>query len=137
MKNLRQQYLKYLKKWHASHQEGDPASFEEWYDQEREVIQIAALNDAARGNPLSYMLTRGVAALPAETISDIYISVQSYEEFTEDNDPHGEHDFGSLVMDGNQVFWKIDYYTKDLSGGCDPLDPNCRRVVTIMLAEEW
>lgn len=53
------------------------------------------------------------------------------------NDPHGEHDFGSLTVAGKKVFWKIDYYQRDLSGWCDPLSPECRRVLTVMLAEEY
>ena len=101
------------------------------------AAKIAALNDAARSNAANYMATRGIMSLKPEVISDIFIGVQGFTDFTEDNDPYGEHDFGSLKVDGNKVFWKIDYYTKDLSGGCDPLDPECRRVLTIMLAEEY
>ena len=99
--------------------------------------EIAALNDAARTNAANYVATRGIMSLDEVTISDIFVAVQDFSKFTENNDPYGEHDFGSFKVAGNKVFWKIDYYTKDLSGGCDPLDPECRRVVTIMLAEEY
>ena len=30
-----------------------------------------------------------------------------------------------------------DYYDEDLKHWCDPLDPDCNRVLTIMLAEEY
>ncbi|WP_257187520.1 MULTISPECIES: DUF3768 domain-containing protein [Bradyrhizobium] len=30
---------------------------------------------------------------------------------TEENDPHGEHGFGSFDLVGQKVFWKIDYDT--------------------------
>ena len=105
--------------------------------QNETAAKIAALNDAARSNACNYMATRGVMSLDEVVISDIFVAVQEFSNFTEDNDPYGEHDFGSFTAGGNKVFWKIDYYTQDLSSGCDPLDSGCRRVLTIMLAEEY
>lgn len=100
-------------------------------------MKIAQLNDAARSNAANYMATRGIMSLDEVTISDIFVAVQDFSKFTEDNDPYGEHDFGSLVVAGEKVFWKIDYYDESLSNWCDPLDPDCQRVLTIMLAEEY
>ena len=100
-------------------------------------MKIAELNDAARSNGANYMATRGIMSLGEVTISDIFVAVQDFSKFTEDNDPYGEHDFGSFTVAGNKVFWKIDYYTQDLTSGCDSLDPDCRRVITVMLAEEY
>lgn len=105
--------------------------------QNETAAQIAALNDAARSNAFNYMATRGVMSLDEVTISDIFVAVQDFSKFTEDNDPYGEHDFGSFTVTGNKVFWKIDYYDQQLQYGVDPLDPRCRRVVTVMLAEEY
>ena len=99
--------------------------------------EIARLNDGARDNAVRYIATRGILSLDPEVISKIYNSVQNFKDFTEDNDPYGEHDFGSLTVAGNKVFWKIDYYNQELSGWCDPLSPDCRRILTIMLAEEY
>lgn len=99
--------------------------------------EIARLNDGARDNAVNYIATRGVLSLDPEIISKIYNSVQNFEDFTEDNDPYGEHDFGSLTVAGNKVFWKIDYYNQELSGWCDPLSPDCNRVLTIMRADEY
>lgn len=99
--------------------------------------KIAKLNDAARRNVLSYMTSAGVISLPPEVVSEIYTKVYNFKKFTEDNDPYGEHDFGSLKVADHKVFWKIDYYDSTLKNWCDPLDPKCRRVVTIMLAEEY
>jgi Protein of unknown function (DUF3768) len=69
----------------------------------------------------------------------IYAVVQSFKDFTEDNDPHGEHDFGSFEYAGERCFWKIDYYDKAMEyGSDDPADPaKTTRVLTIMLAEEY
>ena len=100
-------------------------------------MKIAQLNDAARSNAANYMATRGIMSLDEVTISDIFVAVQDFSKFTEDNYPYGEHDFGSLKVADHKVFWKIDYYDSNLKNWCDPLDPKCRRVVTIMLAEEY
>lgn len=99
--------------------------------------KIAALNDAARRNVMSYLTSAGVISLEPSIVGDIYTAVRNFSRFTEDNDPYGEHDFGSLEIHGQRIFWKIDYYDEDLKYWCDPLDSKCRRVVTIMLAEEY
>jgi hypothetical protein len=95
---------------------------------------IAALNDAHRKSR-TYMFTRGVWSL--ENLQGLIVAVQNYDSFTEDNDPYGEHDFGSLEWDGKKVFWKIDYYDQELKYGLDPLDPKCNRVLTVLLSEEY
>ena len=52
------------------------------------------------------------------------LAVQSFSNFTKDNDPHGEHDFGSFEVEGETYFFKIDYYALDMEGGSeDPADP--------------
>src|SRR6266851_7973859 len=33
-----------------------------------------------------------------------------FSEFTPDNDPHGEHDFGNFELAGREFFFKLDYY---------------------------
>ena len=99
--------------------------------------KIARLNDAARENAVKYVTTRGILSLDPAVVSDIFIAVQGFKEFTEDNDPYGEHDFGSFTVGGVKIFWKIDYYTENLSGWCDPLSPDCNRLLTIMRADEY
>ena len=98
--------------------------------------KIAALNDAhRRSNPVRCMITRGVSA--KMDLQRVISMVRSYDVFNEDNDPYGEHDFGQIKLDGETLFWKIDYYDQQLSGWCDPLSPDCHRVLTVMLAEEY
>ena len=65
--------------------------------------------------------------------------VESFNVFIEDNDPHGEHDFGSFEIEGHKLFFKIDYFDKDMGYGSeDPSDPSqTARVLTLMLAEEY
>ncbi len=83
-------------------------------------------------------MTCGVAALGAEVVARIVKTVSVYDDFCHANDPHEEHDFGSFEADGHVIFFKIDYYDKDLAHHSpDPTDPSVtERVITIMLAEE-
>lgn len=84
-------------------------------------------------------MTRGVASLDEKKLVRIQNKVRSFDEFTEDNDPFGEHDFGAFMIDGESFFWKIDYYDQMCQGGSeDPSDPDkTTRVLTILKAEEW
>lgn len=70
---------------------------------------------------------------------DVIDAVRDFEAFDRDNDPHGEHDFGALTVDGQRIFFKIDYYDLDLQGHSpDAADPEVtHRVLTIMLASEY
>jgi len=65
--------------------------------------------------------------------------VFAFSDFTADNDPYGEHDFGSFEFAGKTIFWKIDAYDRDLANGSpDPSDPSVTtRVLTVLLAEEY
>jgi hypothetical protein len=109
--------------------------------------QIRALNDAFRTQPFigaalasdELVITRGVADYGNDFADRAVTAVRRFSNFTEDNDPHGEHDFGSFELDGIKLFWKIDYYDRKLEyGSPDPADPAVtRRVLTILLAEEY
>jgi hypothetical protein len=65
--------------------------------------------------------------------------VADFDTFTEDNDPHAEHDSGAFEFHGHKCFWKLDLYNSNYSmGSDDPADlSKTRRVLTIMLAEEY
>lgn len=109
--------------------------------QPEQSCQIATLNDALRTNINGgkLVLTTGIQALPEEVLVGILHAVRTFNAFTPDNDPYGEHDFGALTVQGYRIIWKIDYY--DLSMEChsaDPADPQVtQRVLTIMLAEDY
>ena len=83
--------------------------------------------------------TQGIDALPIEDQLVILANIRDFDDFNEDNDPHGEHDFGSLDHHGQKIFWKIDYYAPDMMHGSEnPADPaQTVRVLTIMLANEY
>jgi hypothetical protein len=106
------------------------------------TIKISALNDALRaiaaGNGRIYV-TAGIAALPMQDQVEIMSRVREFADFTAENDPYGEHDFGSFDYDGKKIFWKIDYYDRDLKfRSPDPADESMTtRVLTVLLAEEY
>jgi hypothetical protein len=64
-------------------------------------------------------------------------AVRQYDDFNSGNDPYGEHDFGRIVWRDETTYWKIDYYDAELRGGEHPLSPACRRILTMLLAEEY
>jgi len=83
--------------------------------------------------------TDGINALDPQLQSKIREKVETFNEFTEGNDPHGENDFGSFEHEGHKVMWKIDYYDRNLEFGSEePWDAGkTKRVLTIMLSEEY
>jgi hypothetical protein len=85
------------------------------------------------------VMTAGVAALSEEELTQVLERVRHFDEFTTDNDPHGEHDFAKFELAGVKYFFKIDYYATDMQGGSeDPADPEkTTRVLTIMRADEY
>ncbi len=102
---------------------------------EHATVSLSRLNDEFRKRGDGVTITHGVQLL--EDLYGLLGSVRWYDDFNADNDPYQEHDFGSLDWHGTPVFWKIDYYDATLRGWCDPEDPACRRLLTVMLASEY
>jgi hypothetical protein len=102
---------------------------------------IRALNDAFRQTLVGgqVLITSGIAALGGAVQTSILEAVQRFDRFSEDNDPYGEHDFGSLLIASELIFFKIEYYDRHcLMGSSEPTDPSVTtRVLTIMLANEY
>jgi hypothetical protein len=103
------------------------------------VNKISALNDLARQTftGCQIFITPGIQAL--NQIDTVLRKVQQFNEFTPDNDPYGEHDFGAFQYYGETVFWKFDYFDLDLKmHSPDASDPAVTaRVLTVMLANEY
>lgn len=105
------------------------------------MTDIKTLNDNFRKTFTGgqVLLTAGINAKPTDDVANILSMVRGFNKFTPDNDPYGEHDFGSFGYKGDKIFWKIDYY--DLNNqylSANPTDPNItNRVLIIMLAEEY
>ncbi len=100
-------------------------------------VRIAELNDNFRRHGRQYTYTAGVIALGGDDLAEIMEAVASFNKFGENNDPYGEHDFGTVVWRSHKIFWKIDYYDAATKYYKDPLAPTCWRVLTVMLAEEY
>jgi hypothetical protein len=85
------------------------------------------------------MMTAGVDSLPRDVRAMAIRKTATFDAFSPDNDPHGEHDFGSFALAGRRFFFKLDYYDPTLEFGSeDPADrEKTTRVLTIMLAEEY
>lgn len=122
------------------------------------AARIARLNDRARqamGLACTAFVTVGFRSLPEADQSRVRELIETYDAFDEDNNPHGERDFGTIYQLGDgrwtterprlrddereRVFWQLDYYDRDLQFGSeDAANPAVtRRVLTIMLADEY
>ncbi len=95
-------------------------------------------NDALRQRipnvvpPNLLVITRGIADLGPEGVREILQQVKEFNDFSKDNDPWEEHDFGSFSYQSEEpqkkIFWKIDDYAGQ---------EGYNLVLTVMLAEEY
>ena len=103
--------------------------------------RVRALNDQLRRHLTGgrAVMTPGIAALGSEAVQRLVQTIAVFDDFCTANDPHDEHDFGAFNYEGVQVFFKIDYFDKDLNfHSPDPADPSVtERIITLMLAEEY
>ena len=102
--------------------------------------QIARLNDQVRlGAAGTIMITQGVKRISGFDAAELSALLANYDDFTHENDPHGDRDFGLISYKGWDVIWKIDSYDKELKFGSDnPADPAVTtRILTLLLASEW
>ena len=103
--------------------------------------RIRELNDQLRRTFMGgrIMLTAGFSELPNLTKARALAAIRSYDDFDESSDPYGEHDFGSVTIDGQDVWFKVDCDDKSLAfGSPDPANPDLTtRVLTILLPEDY
>ena len=108
---------------------------------ELQAKAVRELNDELRchqrGGKL--FMTRGITALGVGMLPVVVKAVAAFNAFSPDNDPYDEHDFGSLTIGIEKVFWQIDYYDRSMEfGSPNPTDPAVTtRVLTIFLASEY
>ena len=107
-------------------------------DRRNNAERVRVLNDTFRTSFIGgrILLTAGTAELPPDLKAQLLLKVKDFTAFDEGSDPHHEHDFGVIELEGERYFWKIDLYedpdVKDSDG-----EPLVNRVLTIMLAEEY
>jgi hypothetical protein len=110
-------------------------------DSPDKVARIRDLNDTFRRTFSGgrVMRTSGIAAMSDAQQEKVFDALKTFENFTPENDPNGEHDTAFFMVEGASYIAKIDYYDTDerfLSD--DPGDPKCtKRVMTIMRADEY
>jgi len=89
---------------------------------------------------------RTIVATPEEAqalgdtlMQEAMLAVKAFSDFSKDNDPWGEHDFGAVEIGGQKIFWKLDYYDPSLTAGSEnpANEAVTHRVLTIMLASEY
>ena len=99
------------------------------------AAKIAELNDHLRRTFAGgrVLMTAAVAALDPTVLAAVLEKVRTFADFSADNDPHREHDFGVVTVEGERYFWKVDYYDLSMDFGSeDPSDPTVTtRVLTI------
>ena len=117
------------------------------------LTQMQMRNDIFRKAVLSRPQTRGkvaftqgVRALPKDVFQQVINEIKTYSDFPAGNDPHKEHDFGVVQLEGHpKVYWKIDYFE---NANCDMPENEewgenesdfltAYRLMTVMLAEEY
>lgn len=105
------------------------------------INPVAVLNDQLRTTFLGgqVLLTEGIQALNKTDKKAVLQAVQAYNEFSDGNDPYGEHDFGLLIVNNQRYMFKVDYYDLSMAYRSeDPADPaKTKRVLTIMRADEY
>lgn len=121
---------------------GGPAVIH-WIEPEMSPTEtIRLLNDElrihGRGNG-RIVVTNGIQERGEDFVAKALVAMHSFDKFSPENDFYGEHDFGAFEVDGEKLFFKIDYYDPTLSFGSEnPANPmKTVRVLTLMLANEY
>ena len=109
---------------------------------ESRTAEIRRLNDALRTGESDdgiIVVTQDARAGGEAFLHAAMAAMRSFSDFNADNDPHGEHDFGAFDVEGQRLFFKVDYYDPTMTAhSADPTDPKVtRRVLTVMLASEY
>ena len=85
------------------------------------------------------VMTQGVNAKGPAFHMVLMQRLAEYNNFTADNDPNGWHDFGSIKVNGIDVWFKIDLYDENYDMGSEtPHDiAVTRRVMTLLFPSEY
>ncbi|WP_323768497.1 MULTISPECIES: DUF3768 domain-containing protein [Roseobacteraceae] len=111
-------------------------------DEDFRKSRIRRLNDLLRRGQADHatiVMTAGVQAEGDAFVQQAIEATREFDGFYEDNDPHEEHDFGAFEIDGQKLFFKIDYFDLELQQHSrDAANPTCtHRVLTVMMASEY
>ena len=102
---------------------------------------VRAHNDAFRKTFKggTVVLSAGIIALAATRQHAVLAAVQAFDDFNDADDPWCEHDMAAVMVDGERIFFRIEYYDPtDTEPSEDPADPaRTKRVLTIMFGREF
>ncbi len=103
------------------------------------VDPVAAFEMQGIGIQGQVLVTPGVSGEGAAFQAAALAAVANDARFTEDNDPYGDHSFGTVTVRAQKLFWKIDLYDLDFKYGSErPFDPTVtQRALTIMCPSEY
>ena len=88
-------------------------------------------------------MTQGVAAAPGEFWLKVLAKLASLrpKDFPAGDDPYRERDFAAFEVEGEKLYFKIDYFQRGsnhLAGAENPENAETtERVLTVMLREEY
>lgn len=100
---------------------------------------MAKANDTFRAYGGNVFTTAGVDARGPDFQLAALDAVKTFDGFSNEDDPYGNHDFGIVTVAGQRLYWKIDLYADpllDLTGE-DELGVDAGRTLTIMLPDEY
>ncbi|MDU9004765.1 DUF3768 domain-containing protein [Sedimentitalea todarodis] len=103
------------------------------------IDPVAAYEMQQKGIKGQVLVTPGVSGEGAAFQAAALAAVATDTQFTEDNDPWGDHTFGSVTVGDQKLFWKVDLYDLDFRYGSErPFDPTVtQRALTIMCPSEY
>lgn len=89
-----------------------------------------AQNDAARiYDRASYEYSGQLARASEEVQERLRLRVRAHRDFRLVG--REDHDWGEVYLDGEKVFWSIEYYGSDGHFADDPRDPATRRLILL------
>ena len=102
----------------------------------KSIAQSQTAPDTPKGK---VVMTGGVAAQSPDFLLELTRAIVSFNAFTEEADPSGEHEMGVIEINGETVWFKIDLYDRNYEMGSPaPDDPEqTRRVLTMLFPSEY
>lgn len=94
---------------------------------------IAVKNDQIRKTFTCCKLVFTPSVAARNDLDMIVNAIREFNQFTLENDPHGEHDFGKVIVNGGSYFWKFDYYDENF----EFFKEDGNRVLKIMHVSEY
>jgi len=85
-------------------------------NEDDEKTRIRNLNDSFRasGQGGRIVSTQGIQQLSSVDQAAVFEKIRVFDACTQANDPHGEHEFGSIEYGGEKILFRIGYYDQRL-----------------------